>query len=231
MRGRPRSKETKRKVLAAAKALFDQRGLRGVTMEAIAAKAGAGKVTLYRWWPNPAVIVMDAMLADARRAAAAPETGSPLEDLRLQHRGFARVLARKREGRLIASLLGEAQLDPVVHRNFLEHWILPRRDDMKRHLSAAMEAKEAPRQVDVEAFLDALYGPLFLRLQGKLFPVTEEFADQVWHAAMVGFLGKLAHRHSKPRMVHHAGEPRPTTPHEGAPAAPGLDVRHRSLCR
>jgi hypothetical protein len=133
---------------------------------------------------------MDAMLAQARASAAAPSTGSALEDLRLQHRGFARVLSRKREGQLIASLLGASQLDPDVHKDFLKHWILPRRADMKQHLLAAIEAHEAPNDVDVEAFLDALYGPLFLRLQGKLFPVTEEFADKIWRVAVSGFLGR-----------------------------------------
>jgi AcrR family transcriptional regulator len=202
-RGRPRSEETRQKVLAAASSLLDEKGFRGVTMEAIASRAGASKVTLYRWWPNPAIIAMEAVLAETRAAMQVPSTGSPLEDLRLQHMRFVRVVSGKRGGRIIAGLLAESTLDPVVHEHFVKHWIEPRRVDMKDHLFKAIEAGETPREFDVECFLDALYGPVFLRLQGQHMPLNEAFAREVWRTATAGFFGSAFARTKRrgPRSV------------------------------
>ena len=57
-RGRPRSETARRKVLAAARELLAERGLAGLTMEGIAARAGVGKPTIYRQWPNAQAVAM-----------------------------------------------------------------------------------------------------------------------------------------------------------------------------
>jgi AcrR family transcriptional regulator len=61
-RGRPRSAALRRKILRAAASLLDERGISGVTMEAIAARAGVGKPTIYREWPNAPSVALAAFL-------------------------------------------------------------------------------------------------------------------------------------------------------------------------
>jgi AcrR family transcriptional regulator len=61
-RGRPRSAALRRKILRAAAALLNERGISGVTMEAIAARAGVGKPTIYREWPNAPSVALAAFL-------------------------------------------------------------------------------------------------------------------------------------------------------------------------
>jgi AcrR family transcriptional regulator len=61
-RGRPRSALLRRKILRAAASLLDERGISGVTMEAIAARAGVGKPTIYREWPNAPSVALAAFL-------------------------------------------------------------------------------------------------------------------------------------------------------------------------
>jgi len=55
-RGRQRSSESQEAILAATAELLTQKPLRDITIEAIAGKAGVGKVTIYRWWPTKAWI-------------------------------------------------------------------------------------------------------------------------------------------------------------------------------
>src|SRR5580658_4122530 len=52
--GRPRSEACRRKILTAALELLEERGLRAMTIEAIADRAGTSKVTVYRWWSHKA---------------------------------------------------------------------------------------------------------------------------------------------------------------------------------
>jgi AcrR family transcriptional regulator len=82
-RGRPRSAALRRKILRAAASLLDERGISGVTMEAIAARAGVGKPTIYREWPNAPSVALAAFLetveppdqlnpSDGKKGDAAP---------------------------------------------------------------------------------------------------------------------------------------------------------------
>jgi len=61
LRGRPRDETARRALLDAAYELVVERGYAAVSMDAIAAKAGSGKQTIYRWWPGKADLVLDAL--------------------------------------------------------------------------------------------------------------------------------------------------------------------------
>jgi len=60
--GRPRSKESRKAILNATKRLLTHMPLSELSIEAIAKKAGVGKTTIYRWWPNKAAIAMETLL-------------------------------------------------------------------------------------------------------------------------------------------------------------------------
>jgi AcrR family transcriptional regulator len=81
--GRRRSQLAARAVLQAALDLLDSRdvGYRGLTMQAVAARSGVSKATLYRWWPNKAHLVLDAYRSKAARDVATPATGDLRADL------------------------------------------------------------------------------------------------------------------------------------------------------
>lgn len=70
--GRPRSEASRAAILDAAYRLVAQRGYGAVTAEAIAAAAGAGKQTLYRWWPSKGRIVLEAFLVRERERIDRP---------------------------------------------------------------------------------------------------------------------------------------------------------------
>ena len=62
-RGRPRSEEADRAILAAATQLLAERGLGGMSMEEVAARAGVAKATVYRRWGSRGALALDAFLA------------------------------------------------------------------------------------------------------------------------------------------------------------------------
>ncbi|WP_335931955.1 TetR/AcrR family transcriptional regulator [Streptomyces sp. PTD5-9] len=70
-----RSERSRRAIHDAALALVGEAGYRATTIEAIAARAGVGKQTIYRWWPSKAAVLLEAFVAlsdrTARRSAEA----------------------------------------------------------------------------------------------------------------------------------------------------------------
>ena len=61
--GRPRCAITHQAILDCANDLLEEIGFANMSVEGIAARAGVGKATIYRRWPNKASVVMDAFLA------------------------------------------------------------------------------------------------------------------------------------------------------------------------
>lgn len=62
---RRRSEKSRAAIVAATRELLLERGFDGLSIEAVAARAGVGKQTIYRWWPSRPVLVADVLLEDA----------------------------------------------------------------------------------------------------------------------------------------------------------------------
>ena len=67
---RRRSEKSRTAIVTATRELLLERGFDGLTIEAVAARAGVGKQTIYRWWPSRPALVADVMLEDADRILA-----------------------------------------------------------------------------------------------------------------------------------------------------------------
>ena len=79
--GSHRNPESHAAILDAAAALLAEHGYAGVTFEAVARRAGAGKPTLYRWWPNKAALLIEVYDREkVAMEAARPTLPDPQED-------------------------------------------------------------------------------------------------------------------------------------------------------
>lgn len=174
---RPRSE---RAILDAAYSILLEDGLDAVTVEAIAKRARVSKVTIYRWWPNRAAVIMSAFLDKARDALPYPEVFTA-EDLKLRLRQMADQFAGP-IGTMICAIVAAGQSDPEIARAFREGYILARREQGVMIFSRAME-RGVIRTGDPDAALDLMYGPLYFRLLVGHKPLDELFLDS--HVANV----------------------------------------------
>src|SRR3984885_6649181 len=74
--GRPRSEHARLAILGSALKLLGENGFSALTIEAVAAHASVGKATVYRWWPNKAVLIADAFASSTTRKLHFPDTAS-----------------------------------------------------------------------------------------------------------------------------------------------------------
>ena len=186
-RGRPRSPETREKILKAAYEMLNEVGFMDLTIEGVAAKAEVGKPTIYRRWKTKAALVMDAFLEAVNPEIAFPDTGIAKEDFREQMQKIVKLMNSPR-GEVLANVIGCGQADEELIKAFRDNWLTPRREDAKRIFQRGVERGELGKDIDVEVAIDALYSPLFYRLLLKHQPLNQNFVDRLVDAVMNGLI-------------------------------------------
>jgi AcrR family transcriptional regulator len=159
-----RSERARRAILDAALALCRDRGYDGTTIEAIAAEAGVGKQTIYRWWPSKGAVIMDALNEVGVTSAAFGDTDDVRADLRRQMTSVVRLLNDTQFAPIYRGVIAATQSDPVLAQALRERLIAPRFTACAERLRRAQQQGQLRPDVDVESLVEVLYGPLYYRL-------------------------------------------------------------------
>jgi AcrR family transcriptional regulator len=184
-RGRPRDQVARQRILKAALELMEETSFAQVTAEAIAERAGAGKATVYRWWPNKAAVVIEAFREAVTPELPFPDTASLRDDLQTQARNFAGVLASSK-GKMLRSFIVAARSDPDVAAAFRSIWSAPRRKEARKMLRRKQAHGQLRKDVDLDLVLDALYGPLYYRFLVKNEPPSRKYAEALADLVLIG---------------------------------------------
>jgi AcrR family transcriptional regulator len=185
-RGRPRSEQADRAILQAAAELLAERGLAGMSIEEVAARAGVGKTTIYRRWTSRGTLALDAFLAEFQGQQPLPDTGTLHDDLLAALRNWIRSVTATSAGPVLASLIAEAQRDPVLAASWRERVVERLRDQHKIMLDRAVARGEIPAETDYEVALDLMFGAAYHRLLHGHQPLTDQFAEQVIRYLVAG---------------------------------------------
>lgn len=184
-RGRPRDEEARARILQGALELLEESGYVNITTDSIAERAGASKSTIYRWWPNKAAVLLEALREAVAQETPFPDTGDLAEDIRIQLRNFVTLLTGPR-GRSFAGFIEAAQSDPEIAESFRTVWVEPRRRQAKTVLRKHQESGSLGRDIDLGHLLDLLYGPFYFRLLAGHQPLCLAFADAIAELALQG---------------------------------------------
>jgi AcrR family transcriptional regulator len=187
-RGRPRSEKASRAILGAAADLLLENGLAAVSMDAVAARAGVSKATIYRWWPTKETLALDALYHEWAAVPPPRDTGSLRSDLLSQLRPWVRLAGQRPYGRAIAALVTEAQTDPEFAREYRARFVEPRRDQVRTILRRAIDRGEIPASTKIEVAVDLLYGPVYHRLLHGHAPLSDRFIRDVIDIALGGIM-------------------------------------------
>lgn len=166
------------KILAATIELLKSKGYAAVTIEAIAKATGVSKVTIYRWWPNRAAVVMDAFLEYNSLSVPFEDAGSARETIRKQMSRVSAFFAGV-GGEMMRGLIANCQTDPELAEVFRTDFLQIRHETGAAVVKAGVENGELRPDIDVQTVLDALYAPLYHRLLTGHAPIDEEFLDRL----------------------------------------------------
>jgi AcrR family transcriptional regulator len=115
--GRPRSEKARKAVIRSTLALINQTGFNELTIEAVAARAGVGKATVYRWWPDKAELVIAAFASAVEEELHFPAAATVLESIHEQMKRWVHIF-RSPLGQIVATVIGAGQSEPEILEAF-----------------------------------------------------------------------------------------------------------------
>jgi AcrR family transcriptional regulator len=161
--GRPRSAEADAAIVGATLEVLREEGFRGLSVEAVRQRAGVGKATIYRRFPDKSALVRAAISA-IHADLSAPDTGTLRGDLDSVWAEGYRGLKGMQAATFAPRLLAEAADDPEMHAIFRSVLIEPRREVIRTVFRRAIERGELRADIDLELLIDVLAGSVIYRL-------------------------------------------------------------------
>ncbi|MET9731638.1 TetR/AcrR family transcriptional regulator [Streptomyces sp. NPDC006458] len=195
-----RSEKSRRAIYDAALALVGEVGYPKTTVEGIAARAGVGKQTIYRWWSSKADVLLEAFLDLGEQAALAareagqgaprtyalPDTGDLAADLKLVLRATVDELLDPRFEAPSRALAAEGVVNEQLGREFVTKLLEPQLQLYVDRLRAAQDAGHVRPGVDPRIALELFVSPLAQRWLQRTAPISHEYTDTLVDYALHG---------------------------------------------
>jgi AcrR family transcriptional regulator len=144
----------------------------------VAATAGVGKQTIYRWWPSKAAVVFDALEREIKSVHPPPRSGSTYEDIHTQMSRVAEMFASP-TGSIIRELVAESLGDDKVAKQFEDRFFAERLRLGLATLQSGVDGGVLRPDLDLEIVAEMLYGPLWLRMIIRHQPLEPEVVTQI----------------------------------------------------
>ncbi len=188
--GRPRSEQAEQAIIEATLDLFAEEGFEGVCVEAVAARAGVGKATIYRRWPHKEELLL-AAFGSLKSPYPEPAGVSVRDDLLAMVKVMCADKADPRKARRYALLFGEGEKYPRLMARYMETVVEPRRDVMRAVIRRGIETGELRPDTDVEVALLALTGVVLAKEKsGDPDALNDEFAARVVDGVLLGLAAR-----------------------------------------
>lgn len=162
-RGRPRSTRARSAILEATRELLHADGYEGVSVDGIAARAGVGKQTLYRWWGSKAAVVVDAVLdggvpVQPVEPFAAASTGDVAADLRAIVESLVDRMTAPEGAPLVRAFVVAASTDAATADALWDRFTEPNRRAVADRLGLGIEAGQIRPDVDRDVIASTIIG-------------------------------------------------------------------------
>ena len=162
--GRPRSESSRQAILSAALELAAEDGYASATIDGIAARAGVGKQTIYRWWPTKADVVLEACTAKADLHVPVTDHGSYAADLRAFLEASYVMANQPQLADLLRALMAEAQVNAEFGERFRTAFLQPRRRSFAVITDRAKQRGDLPDPPDPGTVADIVFGTIWYRI-------------------------------------------------------------------
>lgn len=206
-RGRTRSEEARAAILRATRDELMANGYDKLSIDRVAAAAGTGKQTVYRWYPAKSALVADCIIGGYLLSDldGVIDTGDIRLDLRDWVRAYARYAGDPRTSPLVRAAAAAAAESEEVAARMYEHVTSVAEAALTERLrSAARDGQLLAADSAAPLLSQALIGAVLYRLLTRL-PLTPDFADDLV-SSVCGFPAAAPASQADPRAAR--GRPR-----------------------
>jgi AcrR family transcriptional regulator len=183
--GRPRSEAAEQAIIEATLDVFAEKGFEGVCVELVAARAGVGKATIYRRWPNKEELLL-AALGSLKSPYPEPKGVSVRDDLLAIVEVMCADKADPRKARRYALLLGEGEKYPRLMARYKAEVVEPRRDMIRSVIRHGIETGELRPDTDVEIAMLTLTGAIMAQEKSAAGLLDGDFAARLVDGLLLG---------------------------------------------
>ena len=184
--GRPRDRTAHAAILRAAIDLTREVGYDALAIDAVAARAGVGKATIYRYWPNKELLLAEAVEAIVRLMPPV-DTGKVEGDLMILM-GATMVMYQDPAGPpLLAAFIAAMARSPLIAERIRNGFIGVRRAAMREALQRGIARGELDANTNVELALDLLGGSMLWRSLIGGESITEAYTREVVRRVLKAF--------------------------------------------
>lgn len=176
-------------MLSAAIELLAENGYAGLTVEAVATRAGVAKTTVYRRWPGKDELLIDALntvKGPVSRPPAGPGRSVEL-DLKWLMEGMRRSWLDTNHGRIMRRLSAEGSDQPELYRMFRDRIVAPRQAVTRSIIERGIAEGSIRADVNVEAVIEMLASPVIVAVMAhREAELTREHVEYVVETILAG---------------------------------------------
>ena len=187
--GPKRNDEVHRAILDAAEYSLGTDGYVDFSIEKVAAKAGVGKQTIYRWWGSKAVLVLE-VFRDRLLPPSMPYDGRlPIQKhLKKSLLAFGEHLGRTDCYQAVICLIAEMHRDAKLMEQSSASVLSPRLDIIYEALELGVTSEQISPKADHKIIVDQLWGGVWYKVMIRNEPVTSRFVNALVDQVFIGIV-------------------------------------------
>ena len=185
----PRAARSKQAILDATRELLAESGDVGsLTVEAVAARSGVAKTTIYRRWRDKWELALDAVMIDMLPGFAAPvDVGDTRKELVTFVDAARKNLSTLPSAPAMQGLASQIATEPELGRVYREQVVEPRREQLRPVVERGIARGDLRPDTDVRLVHELLVGPIFYRLLFSGGPIDRKLSVRIVDAVLDGF--------------------------------------------
>lgn len=162
-------------------------GYAGLSIEAVARRAGVGKHTIYRRWPSMAALLLDALSLVWSSDLDYRNTGDVRADLREQFLRSGLALSSPPIGPVYRAVIAEAQGDSTLRATLYERFLVTVEQSTLDRITRAQRTGELTAEVNLEFAAEVLCGTLYYRSLLSTRTIDEKAVDGLLDMFMAAY--------------------------------------------
>src|SRR5689334_12559922 len=188
-----RSERSKQAILDATRELMNEEGgVRTLTVEAVAARSGVAKTTIYRRWRDKWELALDAVMIDMLPRFANPiDVGDTRKELLTVINSVVKMLATPPYGQAMQALVSQIATDPDLARVYREQVVEPRQAGLAPVVKRGIARGDLRPDTDVRLIHELLVGPIFYRLLFSGAALDRNLGRRIVDAILAGFAPRI----------------------------------------
>jgi AcrR family transcriptional regulator len=178
---------TEKAILDATRELLADVGVRGLTIEGVAGRAGVAKTTIYRRWRSRDDLALAVLLEMVAQVTAVPDLGDTRAELTKFVNGAVDILGKSLMGRVMQGLVSELATNPELAKSFREQVVAARLAEVRRTVDRGIARGDLRADTDYELAHELLFGPVYYRLLLSGGALDSKLAPRIVDAFLSAF--------------------------------------------